>query len=79
MFTAFTTICKHNNRFRVSRRKGGLVGRMMFVAAMATLSANCAITVLSTWASMANYPGGSTLAKFNDQYTGRHAGMKHTG
>lgn len=52
---------------------------MMFVAAMATLSANCAITVLSTWASMANYPGGSTLAKFNDQYTGRHAGMKHTG
>ncbi|KAG2145216.1 glycosyltransferase family 22 protein [Suillus clintonianus] len=61
----------------VSRRKGGLFGRMMFLAAMGILVLNCAITVVSTRASMANYPGGSALATFDNQYAGKHAVHVH--
>ncbi|KAG1814077.1 glycosyltransferase family 22 protein [Suillus variegatus] len=61
----------------VSRRKGGLFGRMMFLAAMGILALNCAITIVSTRASMANYPGGSALLTFNDQYADQHAVQVH--
>jgi alpha-1,6-mannosyltransferase len=61
----------------VSRRKGGLFGRMMFLAATGILALNFAITLVSTRASMANYPGGSALATFNDQYAGQHTVQVH--
>ncbi|KAG1863451.1 glycosyltransferase family 22 protein [Suillus tomentosus] len=61
----------------VSRRKGGLFGRMMFLAATGILALNCAITIVSTRASMANYPGGSALVTFNDQYADQHAVQVH--
>ncbi|KAG2053372.1 hypothetical protein BDR06DRAFT_982841 [Suillus hirtellus] len=61
----------------VSRRKGGLFGRIMFLAAMGILALNCAITIVSTRASMANYPGGSALSTFNDQYADQHAVQVH--
>ncbi|KAG1743496.1 glycosyltransferase family 22 protein [Suillus lakei] len=61
----------------VSRKKGGLFGRVMFLAAMSILTLNCAITFVSMRASMANYPGGSALATFNDQYADQHAVHVH--
>lgn len=61
----------------VSRRKGGLFGRMMFLAAMGILALNCAITIVSMRASMANYPGGSALTTFNDQFADQHAVQVH--
>ncbi|KAG1775965.1 glycosyltransferase family 22 protein [Suillus placidus] len=60
-----------------SRRKGGLFGRMTFLVAMGILALNYAITIVSTRASMANYPGGSALATFNDQYAHQHAVQVH--
>jgi alpha-1,6-mannosyltransferase len=50
---------------------------MMFLAATGILALNFTITLVSTRASMANYPGGSALATFNDQYAGQHTGMSH--
>jgi len=73
----FNIAAARGARWMVSRRKGSFFGRMMFVTAMATLTANCAITIVSTWASMTNYPGGSTLAMFNDRYTDQHAVHVH--
>lgn len=61
----------------VSRRKGGLFGRMMFLAAMSILALNYAITIVSMRASMANYPGGSALATFNDHFADQHAVQVH--
>lgn len=50
---------------------------MMFLAAMGILALNCAITIVSIRASMANYPGGSALTTFNDQFADQHAGTSH--
>ncbi|OJA08470.1 hypothetical protein AZE42_02833 [Rhizopogon vesiculosus] len=73
----FNIAAARGARWMISRRKGSIFGQMMFVAVMATLAVNCAITIASTCASMANYPGGSTLAKFNNQYTDQHAVHVH--
>ena len=40
-------------------------GRVCFAAVALCLAANCALTVLQTAASMANYPGGDALARLN--------------
>ncbi|KAG1841030.1 glycosyltransferase family 22 protein [Suillus subalutaceus] len=73
----FNVAAARGARWMVSRRKGGVFGRMMFLAATGILALNCAITIVSTRASMANYPGGSALAIFNDRYADQHAGMSH--
>jgi len=55
-------------RFRVTRPKNTLFGRLAFLLFTALLSGNCLFTYLSTTASIANYPGGSALALFNTKY-----------
>ncbi|KAF4614053.1 hypothetical protein D9613_007414 [Agrocybe pediades] len=52
----------------VSRRKGTLVGRLLFLAVPAIIAANMLVTVLSTKASMDNYPGGEALSVFHQIY-----------
>ncbi|KAG0708123.1 glycosyltransferase family 22 protein [Suillus ampliporus] len=73
----FNIAAARGARWMVSRRKGSLFGRVMFIAAMGILALNCAITIVSTRASMANYPGGSALATFNNQYADQHAVHVH--
>ncbi|KAG1841033.1 glycosyltransferase family 22 protein [Suillus subalutaceus] len=73
----FNVAAARGARWMVSRRKGGVFGRMMFLAAAGILALNCAITIVSTRASMANYPGGSALAIFNDRYADQHAVQVH--
>ncbi|KAJ7592689.1 glycosyltransferase family 22 protein [Mycena floridula] len=52
----------------VSRRKGSLLGRILFMGLMGMISANFALTALLTMTSVSNYPGGEALAIFNQMY-----------
>lgn len=54
--------------YRVSRKKGTLFGRLMFLIAVTVVVANCLVTVLLTKSSIANYPGGSAMALLNQLY-----------
>ncbi|CCM00069.1 uncharacterized protein FIBRA_02096 [Fibroporia radiculosa] len=55
----------------VSRRKRTVLGRFCFLAVAGLLASNCIMTYLFTMASMANYPGGEALSKFNEFYSKR--------
>ncbi|KAF7972945.1 hypothetical protein HWV62_16508 [Athelia sp. TMB] len=57
-------------RWMISRKKGTIFGRMMFLAVLAILGANTLVTTLLTKSSMENYPGGEALALFNKRYAG---------
>ena len=52
----------------VSRRKGTLFGRLCFAAFALMLFANSVGTLLYTYVSMENYPGGASLVRFNEYY-----------
>ena len=51
---------------RASMRKGALIGRLGFLTVMSFLVVNTAITIGSTVAASANYPGGLALMHFNN-------------
>lgn len=53
---------------RMSRKKSGFFGRMLFFATSLMIVSNVLITFLQTSASIANYPGGQALALFNEKY-----------
>jgi alpha-1,6-mannosyltransferase len=59
---------------RVSRPKGTLIGRVLFLSLIALVVANGFATYLLTSASMANYPGGEALARFNARYVEQEYG-----
>ena len=64
----------HHHR-RVSRRKGSVFGQLCFLAVVGMLVLNAVATFLFTQASAANYPGGTALYTFNDQFASEDSGM----
>ncbi|KZT01550.1 glycosyltransferase family 22 protein [Laetiporus sulphureus 93-53] len=54
----------------ISRRKSSLFGRICLMTVIGLVACNCLATHLLTKASMANYPGGESLARFNELYDG---------
>ena len=64
----------HHHR-RVSRRKGSVFGQLCFLAVVGMLVLNAVATFLFTQASAANYPGGTALYTFNDQFALEDNGM----
>ncbi|KAI0094379.1 Alg9-like mannosyltransferase family-domain-containing protein [Irpex rosettiformis] len=55
----------------ISRRKGSVFGRLAFLAVAGFLALNCVITFIYSVSSINNYPGGVTLARFNEMYADR--------
>ncbi|KZT23137.1 glycosyltransferase family 22 protein [Neolentinus lepideus HHB14362 ss-1] len=66
---AFNVAAARGARWLTGIRKGTIFGRMRFFIVMAMISANCAVTIIHTQASMANYPGGLALSAFNERYS----------
>lgn len=64
----FNVAAARGARWMVARPKGSFVGRIFFVCALAMISANFALTGMSSLSSMVNYPGGEALALFNQRY-----------
>ncbi|KAH7920957.1 glycosyltransferase family 22 protein [Leucogyrophana mollusca] len=64
----FNVAAARGARWMVSRRKSRFSGRIIFAAAMGILALNCVVTIVSTRASMVNYPGGTALVAFNKRY-----------
>jgi len=64
-------------KFRVSRRKNSLIGRLFFLATCGFIGCNVFFTILSTRASMANYPGGQALLKFHQLLPARAQPSPH--
>ena len=64
----------HRHR-RTSGRKGSVFGQLCFLAVVGMLVLNAVATFLSTQASAANYPGGTALYTFNDQFSSEDSGM----
>ena len=60
---------------RVGRRKGSVLGQLCFLAVVGMLMLNAAAASLFTQASAANYPGGTALYTFNDQFASEDSGM----
>lgn len=70
-------LCKHQNchwfdyslayagLFRVSLRKGTLLGRLSFLIVAGIITGNYLLTLVSLRASIVNYPGGQALAAFH--------------
>jgi alpha-1,6-mannosyltransferase len=56
-------------RNSVRQRKGTFLGLSAFLAVVGALVLNTVATILLTRASMANYPGGHALARFNERYS----------
>ena len=59
----------------VSRPKGTLFGRLCFVAFAGMLFANLGYTLVYTYGSMENYPGGAALVRFNERYKSSYNGI----
>ncbi|KAF9649276.1 alpha-1,6-mannosyltransferase subunit [Thelephora ganbajun] len=55
-------------RALVSRPKGTLFGRLCFASFVMMLFANSLCALIYTYGSMENYPGGVSLARFNEYY-----------
>ncbi|CAL1695049.1 unnamed protein product [Somion occarium] len=55
----------------ISRRKGSLFGRLCFLAVAGLLVCNFLVTYMLTVTSIANYPGGEALTRFNELYAER--------
>ncbi|PSR76658.1 hypothetical protein PHLCEN_2v8255 [Hermanssonia centrifuga] len=55
----------------VSMRKSNIIGRLCFLFVAGLLVANCVATYFFTVTSMANYPGGEALSRFNELYASR--------
>lgn len=53
---------------RASQRKGTILGRVFFLAIGGFLTANTIATYVLVTASIANYPGGHSLSRFNEIY-----------
>ena len=53
-------------RCRISWPKGTLFGRLSFAAFAIMLLANSVCTLVYTYGSMENYPGGASLARFDE-------------
>lgn len=51
---------------RVSRRKGSIVGRLLFLIVTGFITINVLMTYFVTLASIQNYPGGQALALLHD-------------
>ncbi|EPQ52524.1 hypothetical protein GLOTRDRAFT_79634 [Gloeophyllum trabeum ATCC 11539] len=58
-----------NESDRTGLRKSALLGRMCFLSVLAMLAGNCLVTFLHTQASIANYPGGVALSRFNERFS----------
>ncbi|TFK36721.1 alpha-1,6-mannosyltransferase subunit [Crucibulum laeve] len=64
----FNVAAARGARWLVSRRKNSLVGRLMFLSAFGLILINVLLTVLSTRASIENYPGGAALHTLHELY-----------
>lgn len=53
---------------RMSRKKSGFFGRIMFLVTSLMILSNVLLTSLQTYTSIANYPGGQALALLNEKY-----------
>lgn len=67
----FNVAAARGAAWMISRRKGSLFGRVCFLVVAGSLASNCVITYLLMSASMANYPGGEALSRFNKLYAAR--------
>ncbi|PIL35310.1 hypothetical protein GSI_02035 [Ganoderma sinense ZZ0214-1] len=65
---AFNVAAARGASWLASRRKGSLFGQLCFLAVLGLLAANAAATLLFAQASAANYPGGTALHRFNEQF-----------
>ncbi|KAI0787329.1 hypothetical protein C8Q74DRAFT_1455380 [Fomes fomentarius] len=65
---AFNIAAARGAAWLTSRRKGSLFGRLCFIAVVACVAANCAVTFLLARSSFANYPGGAALRALNQIY-----------
>jgi len=65
---AFNVAAARGARWMVSRPKGTLHGRLLFLAVPALLGLNILLTYALTLAAMNNYPGGQALALFHQLY-----------
>ncbi|KAL6298546.1 Alg9-like mannosyltransferase family-domain-containing protein [Sparassis latifolia] len=64
----FNIAAARGGAWLTSRRKSSLFGRLCFLAVSGLLVCNCVTTYLLAMASIANYPGGEVLSKFNELY-----------
>ena len=60
---------------RVSWPKGTLFGRLCFVTFALMLLGNSLFTLVYTYGSMGNYPGGASLVRFNGYYKNADNGI----
>jgi alpha-1,6-mannosyltransferase len=74
-FGSLETSLSHRSMCSVSLRKGTLFGRFCFGAFVMMLFANSVCTLAYTYISIGNYPGGASLARFNDHYKGVNDGI----
>lgn len=59
----------------VSRPKGKLFGRFCFLGFVGMLLGNLGYTLVYTYGSMENYPGGASIVRFNGYYKNVGNGM----
>ncbi|KAJ4483563.1 glycosyltransferase family 22 protein [Lentinula aciculospora] len=64
----FNVAAARAGRWMVSQKKSGLLGRLLLFAFWAMIIVNALITTMFTMQSMANYPGGIALKRFNNAY-----------
>ncbi|KAF9260107.1 hypothetical protein L218DRAFT_962889 [Marasmius fiardii PR-910] len=68
----FNVAASRTARWMVSRRKSWFIGRLYFLALWAMIMANFALTVVVTFASINNYPGGVALNHYNNYIDQNH-------
>ncbi|KAK7695295.1 hypothetical protein QCA50_002485 [Cerrena zonata] len=57
--------------YLISQKKSKIFGRLCFLVVAGMLAANSFLSLISTTSSMANYPGGAALVKFNELFADR--------
>ncbi|KIJ12871.1 glycosyltransferase family 22 protein [Paxillus involutus ATCC 200175] len=67
----FNIAAARGTLWMTSRKKGFLFKHISFLCALSLIALNFIVTLTSTRASMANYPGGVALAAFNERYAGQ--------